>query len=348
MMLGMAMPRTLVFVMRQLVIVVGAVVGYFSVRGLTEGDVATAEKNAEAVLELERAIGIAWETTVQTGVLAADWSVTFANWVYIWGHWPVLVATLIWLIRVDRGQYFELRNAMIISGVIGLVIFATFPVAPPRLYGVEFIDTVTERSHSYRVLQPPSFVNAYAAVPSLHFGWNLLVGITWMRVGRHRVWRLAGILMPMAMAWAVVATANHWVLDVVAGGVIALTGVVIERRRWLRSKQRADRAAREERTGHVDQAEEGTDRRTKGSGPEAEDPLEWATTERSATMQATVGDRITVQGHKVGEHERHGEIIEVRGDDGSPPYVVRWDDDGHESLFFPGNDAWVKHYDQQS
>ena len=65
--------------MRQLVIVVGAVVGYFSVRGLTEGDVATAERNAEAVLELERAIGIAWETTVQTGVLAADWSVTFAN-----------------------------------------------------------------------------------------------------------------------------------------------------------------------------------------------------------------------------------------------------------------------------
>lgn len=220
--------------MHQLVIVVGAIVAYFGVRGLTEGNVSTAERNAESVLDLERTAGMAVEETLQAGVLAADWLVTLANWVYIWMHWPVLVATLIWLIRVDRDEYFELRNAMIISGAIGMLIFATFPVAPPRLMGLEYVDTVTERSYSYRVLQPPGFVNAYAAVPSLHFGWNLLVGLAWMRVGRTWPWRVAGVLMPLAMAWAVIATGNHWAFDVLAGATVALTGVLLER--WRQSR----------------------------------------------------------------------------------------------------------------
>lgn len=60
-------------------------------------------------------------------------------------------------------------------------------------------------------------------------------------------------------------------------------------------------------------------------------------------MRAVVGDRIRVHGHRVGDPDRVGEILEVRGEDGGPPYVVRWDDDGHESLFFPGSDAEVTH-----
>jgi hypothetical protein len=60
-------------------------------------------------------------------------------------------------------------------------------------------------------------------------------------------------------------------------------------------------------------------------------------------MRAHPGDEIVVHGHRVGEHERKGEILEVHGDDDGPPYLVRWDDDGHESLFFPGTDAVVEH-----
>jgi hypothetical protein len=60
-------------------------------------------------------------------------------------------------------------------------------------------------------------------------------------------------------------------------------------------------------------------------------------------MRAAVGDRIVVRGHKVGEHERSGEILAVEGEDGAPPYLVRWDDTGHENLFFPGPDAVVEH-----
>lgn len=60
-------------------------------------------------------------------------------------------------------------------------------------------------------------------------------------------------------------------------------------------------------------------------------------------MKAAEGDRIVILGHRVGEPIRRAEVVEVRGDDGEPPYLVRWSDDGHQSLFFPGTDAIVEH-----
>lgn len=62
-------------------------------------------------------------------------------------------------------------------------------------------------------------------------------------------------------------------------------------------------------------------------------------------MKTAVGDRIVIHGHKVGEHDRDGEILEVRGPDGGPPYLVRWDDDGHESIIYPGTDAYIQHFE---
>lgn len=60
-------------------------------------------------------------------------------------------------------------------------------------------------------------------------------------------------------------------------------------------------------------------------------------------MKVEAGDRIVIRGHKVGQHERHGTVIEVRGADGGPPYLVRWDGEEGEHVFFPGSDADVEH-----
>jgi Domain of unknown function (DUF1918) len=60
-------------------------------------------------------------------------------------------------------------------------------------------------------------------------------------------------------------------------------------------------------------------------------------------MRAAVGDKIVVRGHHVGDHERDGVILAVEGPNGEPPYLVRWQDDSHESVFFPGPDADVEH-----
>ncbi|MEY2959178.1 MAG: hypothetical protein RLZZ01_1746 [Actinomycetota bacterium] len=222
------------FALKQIGIAAGAIVAYFGVRGLTAGDVATAERNAEALVTVERSLGVDVELGLQTVFAGSAVLATLVNWVYIWLHWPVIIGSLWWLLRRSLRDYLWLRDAMLISGSIGLVIFALLPVAPPRLFDATYVDTVTVRSVSYRVLQPPMFVNLYAAVPSLHFGWNLLVGIVWFARASNRVGRAIGVLMPLSMGLAVIATGNHWVLDVVIGGIVALLGGAVGRHRMRR------------------------------------------------------------------------------------------------------------------
>lgn len=215
----------------QVALLVGAALLYFGVRGLTEGSEATAVLHGEAVLRIERAIGVDVEASAQGLVLDHRPLVTVANWVYIWGHWPVIAVTLLWLYRRRRHDYLLLTRAMFVSGAIGLVIFAAYPVAPPRLMpGDVWVDTVTELSTSYRVLQPPSLVNKYAALPSLHVGWNLLVGIVVHRTARAGALRVAAVASPVLMVLAVVLTGNHYVLDAALGALLALVGLAVAQR----------------------------------------------------------------------------------------------------------------------
>jgi hypothetical protein len=214
----------------QVVLVSAAIGAYFTTRGLTESDPTRAIRNAGQLVSLERGAHLYQEPRLQRLVVDHDRVVTLLNWIYIWLHWPVIVAVLIWLVRSRPEPYRLLRNAMFVSGVIGLVIFVVYPVAPPRLAGLGLTDTVTAHSHAYRVLQPPAFVNQYAALPSLHVGWNLLLGIFLVRHGRHLVLRVFGLLSPVAMAVAVVLTANHYVIDVIVGVVVALVGLALAAR----------------------------------------------------------------------------------------------------------------------
>jgi hypothetical protein len=200
---------------------------YGGVRELTEGSAATAIRNGGRVARLEQHLGLAWEHGFQSVVLGRRALVDLANWMYIWGHWPVIAAIAITLFSVRRERYRLLRNAVIISGLIGFLFFALFPTAPPRLVDAGLVDTITRWSDSYRTLQPPTFTNQYAAMPSLHFGWNLLVGIILFGSTRSLVVRAFSILMPGAMAFAVIATANHWVVDVFAGAAVVLVGLAL-------------------------------------------------------------------------------------------------------------------------
>jgi hypothetical protein len=213
----------------QLGLVVTCALLYFGVRGLTVGRPDRATAHGEGILRFEQTLGIAVERTMQGWVLAHQVLVKLANWVYLYGHWPVIIVVLIWLYARRRAHYYLLRNAMIVSGGIGLVIYATFPVAPPRFLGAPFVDTVKELTPSGR-FKAPGFVNEYAAMPSLHVGWNLLVGIVLFAAASAWIIRAFAVLNPVAMAFAVVLTANHYIVDVIAGCLIALCGLFIATR----------------------------------------------------------------------------------------------------------------------
>jgi hypothetical protein len=225
-----APPRDFRELFRQVLLVTFAGFVYFGVRGLTQGSPSEAIERGLGILEWEESLGIAIEREAQQLIVGSEMLVTLANWVYIWFHWPVIIATLVWLHRNHRLEYLLLRNAMFVSGAIGMVIFAIYPVAPPRLTEAGFIDTVTDLSTSYRVLQPPALVNKYAAVPSLHVGWNLLVGIIVLTVATHTIPRIFAALSPLAMILAVVLTANHYVIDAVAGIIVAMIGLAVAQR----------------------------------------------------------------------------------------------------------------------
>jgi hypothetical protein len=217
---------------------------YFGVRGLTEGRIDHAFDNADRLIRLERLLGVAWERGVQQLILDHHFLVTATNWVYVYGHWPVILGCGVFLYARHRPQYRLLRNAMFISGLIGFFFFVTLPVAPPRLADPGVVDTVTQYSHGYRALQPTALTNQYAALPSLHAGWNLLVGIMLFQVATSAVLRAFAIAMPVAMAFAVVATANHYVLDVVLGTIIVLVGIAFAARFVPRTMDASERPRR--------------------------------------------------------------------------------------------------------
>jgi hypothetical protein len=218
-------PISLPAVTREVGLIAFAALAYFGVRGFTEDRIDRAFDNADALLRLERALGIDWERAFQEPLLDHQWLLTLTNWVYVYGHWPVIAACGIALYVWRHDRYVLLRNAMFISGLIGFLFFAGVPMAPPRMADPGVVDTVTEYSEGYRALQPPALTNKYAAFPSLHFGWNLLLGIVIFQATTHRAVRAFAVAMPAAMAFAVVASANHFVLDVVAGAVVTLVGL---------------------------------------------------------------------------------------------------------------------------
>lgn len=201
---------------------------YFSVRGLERGDASVALDHARDVVSLERSLGIFVEPDLQQHILDHSALINLFNWIYVWAHWPVILAWVVWMWTRHRDAYPTYRNAVLLSGAAGMTVFALYPLAPPRLVpDLGVVDTISLRSNSYRLLQPPSLTNIYASMPSLHFGWNLLVGIAIVRHARTVLGRMLGILLPIAMFSAIVLTANHYILDGVAGGTLAVTALAV-------------------------------------------------------------------------------------------------------------------------
>ena len=220
----------------QAAVVAVAYVIYWWGRGLTEGQYAEAAGNARKVIGLETALGLHYEEQLQSLIIDHVWLVNLVNWIYIWCHWPFILVIAVWLVIRHPRIFTRTRNAFLLSGAAGLVVFLLFPVAPPRLVdNLDLVDTVTEHSHAYRVLQPPAFTNQYAAMPSLHFGWNILTAVAMVQASRRWALRIAACIVPVLMGIAIVLTANHFIIDGVVGAFFAGSGLAaatwLDRRR---------------------------------------------------------------------------------------------------------------------
>jgi hypothetical protein len=195
---------------------------YLAVRGVTIGSPGEAFANARDVVHLERALSVFHESAVQDLLAPAQ---GFLSAYYMLGFGPVILAVSVWLGLRDRAAYRSLRNALLLSIAFATVVFVLYPAAPPRLVGgLAIEDTVGLSDHDTGSFLGIRF-NPYAAVPSMHVGWTLLVALHGFRAARSRLLRAAFVLHPALMAVAVTATGNHFFFDSVAG--IAVAGLTL-------------------------------------------------------------------------------------------------------------------------
>jgi hypothetical protein len=216
-------------VLTQLALIAGAAVAYLGVRAVTGSDVDAAHRNARSVLGLEGSLSLRWESGLQHLVLDHPTLMRCFNTVYVFGFWPIVVAALVVLYRSDRERYRIMRNAVFLSGAVGLLVFALFPVAPPRFLD-GFTDTVAVLSGQGGVAHPSKFANEYAAMPSFHVGWTLLAVLAMRPVLRHRSARVITLGYAALMAITVVVTANHYVVDALAGIAVSLAAFALAHR----------------------------------------------------------------------------------------------------------------------
>jgi membrane-associated phospholipid phosphatase len=202
---------------------------YVAVRAITEGRADSAVANGRRLLRLEQAFHLDWEQALQAPLLGHPLLLKLANAVYIWGFWPVLAGAAVYLYLRHHQHYVVLRNAVFLSGLIGFAFFALLPVAPPRLVDPHLLDTIQAYSPDYRPVALSDVTNEYASLPSLHFGWTLLVGVVVAVASRRWIAYAFAVVMPTAMALAVIVTANHYVIDVIVGGAVGLTALAIAR-----------------------------------------------------------------------------------------------------------------------
>lgn len=211
---------------RELLLVAGLFLVYKFGRQLVTGHTGEAFRNAHRVWDLERAIQLPGEGSVQSLLLHGDTFAHLANTYYATVHFPATAAFLVWLFLRRPAHYVWARRILAAMTAAALVLHLAFPLAPPRMLSAAgLVDTA--RVYGPSVYGPPQsdhLSNQFAAMPSLHFGWALMVAIGLIVATRSR-WRWLWLLHPLLTLLVIVGTANHYWLDAIAA--TALLGLAL-------------------------------------------------------------------------------------------------------------------------
>lgn len=226
-----ALPNGWPDVVRQVLIFAAAYYAYRLVRGAVDGrTTAAAFEHARDIIGLERSLHLFVEPSVQAWGETKPWIIDFTSWMYVNAHLPLMIGALIWLYIFRNRSYYFIRNVFVISMGIALVGYVVFPTAPPRLFPEwGFQDSVSNfiGFNTDTASATSALVNPFAAVPSVHVCFALIIGISMSRLVRPKWLRFAWSLYPLLMTFVVIVTANHWWMDAVLGALTALVAGTI-------------------------------------------------------------------------------------------------------------------------
>jgi hypothetical protein len=213
----------------ELAMVLGVYAVYEATRGLVAGDATVAFRHAHEVVSLERSLHVFVEAPVQHTALAVPGLIGTLGFAYLTLHLSVSGGLLLWLHRRRPTAYPFVRTTLLLATALAVIGYVVFPTAPPRLSGVGIADTVSGGDVDLNTGLVSSLYNPFAAVPSLHIGYALIVGASVARHASHPFTRLAALAYPPFVLLVIVATGNHFLLDAAAGAVVAGIAVLAAR-----------------------------------------------------------------------------------------------------------------------
>jgi len=209
---------------------------YETVRGVAEGQKTEAFANGQAVIDIEQATGTFFEADLQASLLDNGWIVDFANFMYMNSHFVLTSGFLVWLYLRRNDSFYFVRNMFMVAMALALIGYTLLPTAPPRFFEeFGFVDTLDKVSVNHDSALVQMFVNPYAAIPSMHCAFALMIGVTGATLSRHLASRVFWGLYPLLVLFVVIVTGNHFWLDGAIGwmvaGLAALAAVQIARLR---------------------------------------------------------------------------------------------------------------------
>lgn len=203
---------------------------YSLIRNAVPEQKITALHNADWIWDIEAAMGLAIEKSVNHAVNSVSWLIVGMNYWYATLHFAVTIVVLMWLFRRHPGRYAAARLVLFATTGVALLGYYLYPLAPPRLMpGQGFVDTVLEH-HTWGSLTSgymSEVSNQYAAMPSMHIGWSVWCAITVVALARRTWVKVLGGLYPLLTLVVIVATANHFWLDAVGGLICLAFGYVL-------------------------------------------------------------------------------------------------------------------------
>lgn len=214
---------------REIALIVVFYAAYTGVRLLIPHDGTAAYAHAGQVLRLERALDIDAELGLNHALMDVPWLARLANLFYATAHFAVTLGVLVWLYRRRPAHFARLRTSLMIATAVALIGFWVYPLAPPRfLGGLGYVDPVTAL-HTFGLYSSPaagSMTNQFAAMPSMHAGWALWCAFSVVTLARRPLVRILAALYPIVTIMVIFSTANHYVVDVVAGLMITVVALI--------------------------------------------------------------------------------------------------------------------------
>jgi membrane-associated phospholipid phosphatase len=225
--------------LRQVLMFVVAYAGYEIVRGLVGLTGSKPFRDATRIIDFERSLHVFTEPNIQSWVMThAHWLLDVCDWTYLNAHFALTVGALAFIYLRRNDSFYFVRNMFMIAMLVALVGYSVFPTAPPWLmpqWGFtdsirQFTGVTLGRGAS------GGLVNVYAAVPSMHVCFALMIGLPMSRLVRHRIARVLWLVYPAFITFVVIATGNHYFTDVVLGAVTAGVSALLAKQLLARAR----------------------------------------------------------------------------------------------------------------